>query len=140
MEGQKRDDLALHRDDGFIYLVAKKIIVDNAAEGRGKRQAEAVGTYGMLDSPGIHRVNLTHPVPLMRIINRLSTVLTVLTWILGWAAYPSAGTLGEYRSDGTTGKETGSVVGTVWLVGAYERPARLKVFKNRDFCGPSGRQ
>ena len=34
-------------------------------------------------------------------------------------------------------KTRGSVVGTVWLVGGYERPARLKVFKNRDFCGPS---
>ena len=36
---------------GFIYLVTKKITVDNAAERHGKRQAEAVGTiyYGMLD-------------------------------------------------------------------------------------------
>jgi hypothetical protein len=35
---------------GFIYLVTKKITVDNAAEGHGKRQAEAVVTiYGMLD-------------------------------------------------------------------------------------------
>jgi len=72
----------------------------------------------------------------MRTINRLSTVLTVVTWILGWAAYPSTGTVAEYRSDGSKGKDTGKVVGTVWLVGAYERPARLKVFKNRDFCGP----
>jgi plastocyanin len=71
----------------------------------------------------------------MRTTNRLSTVLTVLTWILGWAAYTSAVTPAEYRSDGT-GKEAGSVVGTVWLVGAYEKPVRLKVFKNRDFCGP----
>jgi hypothetical protein len=71
----------------------------------------------------------------MRIIYRLSTVLSVLTWVLGWAAYPSAGTVGEYRFDGLKGKDTGSVVGTVWLAGAYERPARLKVFKNRDFCG-----
>jgi hypothetical protein len=72
----------------------------------------------------------------MTIINRLSTVLTVVTWILGWAAYPSAGTVAEYRSDGSKGKDTGKVVGRVWLVGAYERPTRLKVFKNRDFCGP----
>ena len=28
---------------GFIYLVTKKITVDNAVEGHGKRQAEAVG-------------------------------------------------------------------------------------------------
>lgn len=35
---------------GFIYLVTKKITVDNAAEGQGKRQAEALGTtYDMLD-------------------------------------------------------------------------------------------
>src|SRR5262245_45742179 len=27
-------------------------------------------------------------------------------------------------------------MGTVLLMGDYERPARLKVFKNRDFCGP----
>jgi hypothetical protein len=29
---------------GFIYLVTKKITVDNAAEGHGKGRAEAVGT------------------------------------------------------------------------------------------------
>jgi hypothetical protein len=73
----------------------------------------------------------------MGIIYRLSAALSVLTWALGWAAYPPAGAVGEYRFDGSRGKDTGSVVGTVWLVGAYERPARLKVFKNRDFCGPS---
>jgi plastocyanin len=72
----------------------------------------------------------------MWMVYRLSTVLSVLTWVLGWAAYPSAGTVGEYRFDGSKGQDTGSVIGTVWLVGAYERPARLKVFKNRDFCGP----
>src|SRR4030095_1506445 len=73
----------------------------------------------------------------MGIIYRLWAVLSVLTWVLGWAAYPPAAALGEYRFDGSRGKDTGSVVGTVWLVGAYERPARLKVFKNRDFCGSS---
>lgn len=72
----------------------------------------------------------------MSIISRLSIMFGVLTWDLAWAAYPSAGTVGEYRSDDSKGKDTGSVVGTVWLLGAYERPARLKVFKNRDFCGP----
>jgi hypothetical protein len=75
--------------------------------------------------------------PLMKTIDRLSTVLTILTLILAWAAYPSAGAAAEYRSDGSKGQSTGSVVGTVWLVGAYEKPAPLKVFKNRDFCGPS---
>jgi len=35
----------------------------------------------------------------MRTINRLSTVLTVLTWILGRAAYPSSHILAAYRSD-----------------------------------------
>src|SRR4029450_5602130 len=74
----------------------------------------------------------------MGIIYRLPAVFSVLPWALGWAAYPPAGAVGgEYRFDGSRGKDTGSVVGTVWLVGAYERPARLKVFKNRDFCGPS---
>ena len=73
----------------------------------------------------------------MGIIYRLSALFSVLTLVLGWAAYPPAGAVGEYRFDGSRGKDTGSVVGTVWLVGAYERPARLKVFKNRDFCGPS---
>jgi hypothetical protein len=34
----------------FIGFITKKITVDNAAEGHGKRQAEAVVTiYGMLD-------------------------------------------------------------------------------------------
>jgi hypothetical protein len=42
--GKKVDDLALHRDGGFIYLVAKKITVDNPAAGHGKRQAESVDT------------------------------------------------------------------------------------------------
>ncbi len=73
----------------------------------------------------------------MKTINRLSTVLTILILILAWAAYPSAGSAAEYRSDGSNGQSAGSVVGTVWLVGAYEKPAPLKVFKNRDFCGPS---
>jgi len=73
----------------------------------------------------------------MKTIDRLSTVLTIVTLILAWAAYPSPGTAAEYRSDGSKGQSAGSVVGNVWLVGAYEKPAPLKVFKNRDFCGPS---
>ena len=72
----------------------------------------------------------------MSTMSRLSITLGVLAWVLTWAAHPSAGTVGEYRFDDSKGKDTGSVVGTVWLAGAYERPARLKVFKNRDFCGP----
>jgi len=72
----------------------------------------------------------------MKTINRISTVLTILILILAWAAYPSPGTTAEYRSDVSKGQSAGSVVGTVWLVGAYEKPAPLKVFKNRDFCGP----
>jgi len=42
--GKKIDDLALHPNGGFIYLVAKKITVDNQAAGHGKRQAESVDT------------------------------------------------------------------------------------------------
>ena len=57
--------------------------------------------------------------------------------VFGLGCLSSAGTVGEYRFDVSKGKDTGSVVGTVWLGGGYERPARLKVFKNRDFCGPS---
>lgn len=75
--------------------------------------------------------------PLMKIKSPLSTVLTIVPLILAWAAYPLAGSAAEYRSDGSKGQSAGSVVGTVWLVGAYEKPAPLKVFKNRDFCGPS---
>jgi hypothetical protein len=73
----------------------------------------------------------------VKTINRLSTVLTILILILAWAAYPSPGTTAEYRSEGSKGQSAGSVVGTVWLAGAYEKPAPLKVFKNRDFCGPT---
>jgi hypothetical protein len=73
----------------------------------------------------------------MKTINRISTVLTILILILAWAAHPSLGTSAEYRSEDSKGQSTGSVVGTVWLLGAYEKPAPLKVFKNRDFCGPS---
>jgi hypothetical protein len=75
----------------------------------------------------------------MRITYSLSAVFSVVTWFFGWAAYPSAGMVGDYRFDGSSGKDGGSVVGTVWLVGAYERPARL-VFKNRDFCEAVGCQ
>ena len=75
--------------------------------------------------------------PLMKIKSPLLTVLTIVPLILAWAAYPLAGSAAEYRSDGSKGQSAGSVVGTVWLVGAYEKPAPLKVFKNRDFCGPS---
>jgi hypothetical protein len=64
-------------------------------------------------------------------------MLTLMILILTWVLYPSAGTTAQYRSDGSTGQSTGSVVGVVWLMGAYEKPAPLKVFKNRDFCGPS---
>jgi hypothetical protein len=73
----------------------------------------------------------------MKTVNRLSTVLTIVILILAWAVYPSAGTAAHYFSAGSQGQSSGSVVGTVWLVGAYEKPARLKVYKNRDFCGPS---
>lgn len=90
---------------------------------RKQQQAQSI-LYAMLES-----------VPLTR-TNYRATVLIVLTWILGWVAYPSAATIEQYRWDGWAGKETGSVVGAVWLVGAYERLARMKVFKNRDFCGP----
>jgi hypothetical protein len=75
--------------------------------------------------------------PLMRIIYGVSTLLSVLMWVSDWPAHASAAdTGGEYRFDGSKSQPTGSVVGRVGLVGAYERPPRLKVFKNRDFCGP----
>ena len=73
----------------------------------------------------------------MRTVNRPLTALILLTWILGWAACPAAATIEQYRSESTVGKDKGSVTGTVWLAGTYERPTRLRVFKNRDFCGPS---
>jgi plastocyanin len=72
----------------------------------------------------------------MKTIDRLSTVITLSTLILVLAAYTLPATAAEYRSDGWKSQSTGRVVGTVWLVGAYEKPAPLKVFKNRDFCGP----
>jgi hypothetical protein len=68
--------------------------------------------------------------------NRLSTELTVSTLILVLVAYTLPATAAEYRSDVPKGQSTGSIVGTIWLVGDYEKPARLKVFKNRAFCGP----
>jgi len=57
-------------------------------------------------------------------------------WVSGWPAYASADTGGEYRFDGSKSQHTGSIMGQVRLVGVYEKPTRLKVFKNRDFCGP----
>jgi hypothetical protein len=73
----------------------------------------------------------------METINRLATVLSVSTLILVLAVCTLPARAAEYRSDVSKGQGTGSVVGTVWLVGTYEKPARLKVYKNRDFCGPS---
>src|SRR5262245_62163393 len=72
----------------------------------------------------------------MRIIYGVSTLLSVLMWVSGWPAYASADTGGEYRFDGSKSQHTGSIMGQVRLVGAYEKPTRLKVFKNRDFWGP----
>ena len=86
----------------------------------------------MLDEAGEGALTGVTPI---RIMNRLSITLTVLMWILGWTAHVPTVTAAEYRAEGLSGRDTGSVLGTVWLVGAYERPAPLKVFKNRDFCG-----
>src|SRR5215510_15099058 len=72
----------------------------------------------------------------MRIIYGVSILFGVLMWVLGWPAYASADTGGAYRFDGSKSQHTGSIVGRVWLVGAYEKLTGLKVFKNRDFCGP----
>jgi hypothetical protein len=55
--------------------------------------------------------------------------------ILAWVICPIAGMAAQYRPDSSTAQSTGSVVGAVWLMGGYEKPAPLKVFKNRDFCG-----
>ena len=74
--------------------------------------------------------------PLMGIIYGVSILFSVLMWVSGWPAYAPADTGREYRFDGSISQHTGSIVGRVWLVGAYERPTPLKVFKNRDFCGP----
>src|SRR5262245_40982096 len=72
----------------------------------------------------------------MRIIYGVSTLLSVLMWVSGWPTYASVDTGGEYRFDGSKSKDTGKIVGRIWLIGAYERPTPLKVYKNRDFCGP----
>src|SRR5262245_40444210 len=69
----------------------------------------------------------------MRIIYGVSTLLSVL---MCWPAYASADTGEQYRFDGSKSQNTGSIMGQVRLVGVYEKPTRLKVFKNRDFCGP----
>jgi hypothetical protein len=63
-------------------------------------------------------------------------VLTIMILILAWVICPIAGmAAAQYRPDSSTAQSTGSVVGAVWLMGAYVKPAPLKVFKNRDFCG-----
>src|SRR5262245_41522272 len=72
----------------------------------------------------------------MRIIYGVSIVFSVLMWVWGWPAYVSGNTGGKYRFVDSKSQHTGSIVGRLWLVGAYERPTPLKVFKNRDFCGP----
>src|SRR5262245_44171646 len=110
---------------GVTYLVTKKITVDNVAEGRGKPPAVAVGTICNLWGSGTQ----IYPVPLMRIIYGVSILFGVLMWVSGWPAYASADTGGTYRFDGSKSQHTGSIVGRVWLVGAYERPTPLKVFK-----------
>lgn len=70
----------------------------------------------------------------LTIASRLSIPLALLTSMLLWAYAVGAG---EDRVDAAQVKDTGRVVGTVWLAGAYEKPPRLKVFKNRQFCGSS---
>jgi hypothetical protein len=114
-----------------IYLVAKKIMFDNEALGKNSAQRSVIA---MLDQSGGSGFVLRQ---IMGIINQLSTVLTVLTLILVLGARALPVPAAEYHSDGSKDQSTGSLIGTVWLVGAYEKPARLKVFKNRDFCGPS---
>ena len=61
---------------------------------------------------------------------------SVLTFMLA-AAWMATQTLAQSRLDHVPSKDTGKVVGQVWVVGDYERPRPLKVFKNRDFCGSS---
>jgi hypothetical protein len=115
-----------------IYLVAKKIMFDNEALGKTQRRDQSI--IAMLDQSGDSGFVLRQ---IIGIINQLSTVLTVVTLILVLGARALPVTAAEYHSDGSKDQSTGSLIGTVWLVGAYEKPARLKVFKNRDFCGPS---
>lgn len=63
-------------------------------------------------------------------------VNSVLTFMLA-AAWMATQALAQSRLDHVPSKDTGKVVGQVWVVGNYERPRALKVFKNRDFCGSS---
>jgi hypothetical protein len=69
--------------------------------------------------------------------SRLSTAIALLTWTLLWAGIDAYAVAAADRADVSQSKHTGRVVGTVWLGGTYEKPARLKVFKNRQFCGSS---
>jgi hypothetical protein len=116
-----------------IYLVAKKIMFDNEAFGKNSAQRSVDHSYAgsAWGSSGFVLQQI------IGIINQLSTVITVLTLILVSGARALPVTAAEYHSDGSKDQSTGSLIGTVWLGGAYEKPARLKVFKNRDFCGPS---
>jgi hypothetical protein len=108
---------------GFLYVVTKKFIVDNPADHwRETRQ----NPYSML----------CLSLPGMKTRDHLWSALIVLTCALGWATYSVAATIEQYRSEGSAAKDKGSVIGTVWLAGTHQRPARLRVFKNRDFCGP----
>jgi len=72
----------------------------------------------------------------MRASHRLFGALTLLTWMLGWAARPCLVAAAAHRSEGSQSMATGKVMGMVLLAGTYEKPARLKVFKSRNFCGP----
>ena len=74
--------------------------------------------------------------PLIGIIYGVSILFGVLMWVSGWPAYASADTGGVYRFDGSKSQHTGSIVGRVRLVGAYEKPTRLKVFKNGISAAP----
>ncbi len=56
--------------------------------------------------------------------------------LLCWAMQTWAQGAPEFPASGAGSAYGGRVAGKVSLVGAYQKPDRLKVFKNRDFCGP----
>ena len=69
--------------------------------------------------------------------SRWSMMAAFLTWVWVWATWDGYAAAPSDRAVLSEGNQTGGVVGTVWLAGAHEKPARLEVFKNRQFCGSS---
>ena len=65
--------------------------------------------------------------------NDFFLIACLVLWI-SIQAYAEAGSLSQQKNAQL--KDVGRIVGRVQVEGHFEKPGPLKVYKNRDFCGP----